>query len=155
MRPIIRFFMYFVHETPTTIGSSGKVVLGNKVAVANTMFNVSSGSIHVGDYTVFGQNVMVITGRHRFENGQRAGLELVKTTPAWGGGDIEVPESGYDISIGSGCWIASGAIISGGVVIGDHVIVAAGAVVTRDLPDHAIAAGVPARVTGDTRELSK
>ena len=154
MRPIVRFFLYFYYETPYTMGSSGKVKLGKKVAVANTLFNVSSGSIFVGDYTVFGQNVMVITGRHQFVNGKRAGLDLIKNTESWGGGEIEVPSGGFDIHIGSGCWIASGAILSGGIEIGDNVIVAAGAVVTKDLPNFAIAAGIPAKIIGDTRDLN-
>lgn len=153
MRPIVRFFLYYFYETSCTVGSSGKLVVGKKVAVANTLFNLSSGSIIIGDYTIFGQNVMVLTGRHNFINGQRAGLDDVINGPQWGGGELEVPSSGYDIQIGRGTWIASGAIITGGVKIGDNAIIAAGAVVTRDIPDHAIAAGVPARVIGDTREM--
>lgn len=136
------------------MGCSGKVSLGKKVAVANTLFNVSSGSIIIGDYTIFGQNVMVLTGRHNFSQGQRAGSDLVRNTDAWGGGELEVPSSGYDIHIGTGSWIASGAIITGGVKIGDHVIVAAGAVVTKDVPDHAIVGGVPATIIGDTRNFN-
>ena len=136
------------------MGCSGKVSLGKKVAVANTLFNVSSGSIVIGDYTIFGQNVMVLTGRHNFSHGQRAGIDLVRNTDAWGGGDLEVPSSGYDIHIGTGSWIASGAIITGGVKIGDHVIVTAGAVVTKDVPDYAIVGGVPATIIGDTRNFN-
>lgn len=153
MRPIVRFFLYYFYETSCTVGNSGCLVIGKKVAVANTLFNVSSGSITIGDYTIFGQNVMVLTGRHNFINGQRAGLEDVINGPQWGGGEVEVPSSGYDIQIGRGTWIASGAIITGGVKIGDNSIIAAGSVVTRDIPDYAIAAGAPARIIGDTREM--
>jgi acetyltransferase-like isoleucine patch superfamily enzyme len=42
--------------------------------------------------------------------------------------------------------IGSGAVIMSNVVIGEHAIVGAGSVVTRDVPDHAIVAGNPARV---------
>ena len=154
MRSVIRFLMFFYYDTSFTMGCSGKVSLGKKVAVANTLFNVSSGSIVIGDYTIFGQNVMVLTGRHNFSQGQRAGIDLVRNTDAWGGGDLEVPSSGYDIHIGKGSWIASGAIITGGVKIGDHVIVTAGAVVTKDVPDHAIVGGVPAIIIGDTRNFN-
>jgi len=70
------------------------------------------------------------------------------------GAGQEVPRAGFDIHIGSGCWIASGAIILGGVRIGNNVIVAANAVVSKDIPDFAVAAGVPARVIGDTRDRS-
>lgn len=152
MRPIMRFLLYFFYETSYIVGTSGKLYLGKKVAVSNTLFNLSSGSIIIGDYTIFGQNVMVLTGRHNYVNGQRAGLELVIKGSSWGGGEVEVPSSGYDIHIGQGCWIASGAIISGGVIIGNNVIVAAGAVVTKNIPDYAIVAGVPATIIGDTRE---
>jgi UDP-2-acetamido-3-amino-2,3-dideoxy-glucuronate N-acetyltransferase len=47
--------------------------------------------------------------------------------------------------------IGSGATIVAGVTVGIGSLVAAGAVVTRDVPDYAIVAGVPARVIGDTR----
>lgn len=48
--------------------------------------------------------------------------------------------------------IGSNATIMGGVTIGEGAMVGAGAVVTRDVPPHAIVAGVPAKVRGDVRE---
>ncbi len=50
------------------------------------------------------------------------------------------------ITINDGCWICSGAIICGGVTIGKNSVVAAGAVVTKDVPENSIVAGVPAKV---------
>ena len=54
-----------------------------------------------------------------------------------------------------GAAIGSNATIVAGVTIGARALIAAGAVVTRDVPDHAIVAGVPARVVGDVRKPAK
>ncbi len=48
--------------------------------------------------------------------------------------------------IGSYCFIGCGAIVLPNITIGDHVIVAAGSVVTKDVPSHSIVAGNPAKV---------
>ena len=50
------------------------------------------------------------------------------------------------IVIGDHVWIGTNAIVLKGVTIGDGAVIAAGAVVTRDVPAHSLAAGVPARV---------
>lgn len=50
-----------------------------------------------------------------------------------------------------GAAIGSNATVVAGVVIGENAMIGAGAVVTRDVPDYAIVAGVPARVIGDVR----
>ncbi len=152
LRPLIHGIKYYLYYTPYIEGDAGKLVLGHRVGLANTLFNLSSGSIYVGDNTIFGYNVMVLTGRHLFREGCRASLSNGHNNEFWGGGKEEVPGGGFDIHIGSGTWIASGAVISGGVTIGDNVIIAANAVVTRDIPDYAIAGGVPARVIGNTKD---
>lgn len=50
------------------------------------------------------------------------------------------------VTIGSDVWIGGNAVILPGVSIGNNVVIAAGAVVTRDIPDNCLAAGIPARV---------
>jgi len=49
--------------------------------------------------------------------------------------------------------IGSNATILGGLTVGEGALVGAGAVVTRDVPAHAVVAGVPARVVGDVRDV--
>lgn len=152
MRAFLRTcILPYLYETHFIQGSSSRLRLGRKVATSNALFNTSSGRIKIGDYTIFSSNCAVITGRHLFDaTGQRAGLKHVQTSDSWGGGEHEVPEQGYDITIGSGCWIGVGAIILGGVDIGDNSIVGAGAVVTKSFPTHSILGGVPAKSIGST-----
>ena len=50
------------------------------------------------------------------------------------------------VIIGSDVWIGSHALIKGGITIGDGAVIAAGAVVTKDVPPYAIVGGVPAKI---------
>lgn len=89
--------------------------------------------ITIGDRCDIGPSVEFITGSHRIgPPSRRAGSGTAQS-----------------IRVGNGCWIGAGARILGGVTIGDGVVVAAGAVVTRDIPPHTLAAGVPARIKRD------
>jgi acetyltransferase-like isoleucine patch superfamily enzyme len=63
----------------------------------------------------------------------------------------EQPVRSRGIIVGADVWIGTQATVTDGVRVGDHAIVAAGAVVTRDVPDWAVVGGVPARVIGDRR----
>lgn len=112
--------------TPNIFGNPSRLHLHESVAVVNTLFNTASGDIFIDEDSFFGHNCMVLTGRHIRE------------------GDMQksFPLSGYDIHIGKRCWIASGAIILGGVIIGDDSTIAAGAIVTKDVPPGSIIKGV-------------
>jgi|688.fasta_scaffold230088_2 maltose O-acetyltransferase len=153
MRKLLSFFLFYYYDTHYIIGTGGNFKVGKMCALANTYFNLSSGNITIGDDTIFSNNVMVITGRHLFKDGRRASLQPNLERRYRGGGPEEVPETGYDITIGNGCWIAAGAIISGGVTIGDNVIIGANSVVTKDIPTNSFAAGIPAKILGDTRNM--
>ena len=80
--------------------------------------------------TLFGPGCQLITVEHPLDPDDRAA--------GW--------ERAKPITIGENCWFGAGAMVMPGVHIGDRCVVAAGAVVTRDLPDDSLAAGVPAVV---------
>lgn len=119
-------------------GDIKRVKIGNNCSTMNTLFNVISGSVTIGDNTLFTHNCMVLTGIHQFYKGQLASLHIPPHP--------EVPVQGRDVIIGSGCFIGSGAIILGNVRIGDNVIIAAGSVVTKNIPSNCFAGGIPAKV---------
>ena len=71
----------------------------------------------------------------------------------------ELRAKGYQynmpVHIGKNCWIGAGAIIVPGVTIGDNVVIGAGSVVTKDIPDHVVAAGNPCRVLREVSERDR
>lgn len=94
--------------------------------------------ITLGDGVWIGANVTFATPNHPFLAEERLNADYPD-----GRHDLEYSEP---ITVGDGCWICSGATICGGVTVGRRSIVAAGAVVTKDVPPDSIVAGVPARV---------
>lgn len=99
--------------------------------------------ITLGDGVMIGPNVLLVTPLHPLLANER----IVNDYPT-GRYNLEYSKP---ITIGNGCWIASGATICGGVTIGENSVVAAGSVVTKDMPKNSLIAGVPARVI---RELT-
>ena len=86
------------------------------------------GGIEIGDDTMLGPNVSLLTAGHPTAVAdRRAGITIAP------------------IHIGADVWIAAGATVLGGVTVGDGAVVAAGAVVTHDVPPATLVAGVPAR----------
>ncbi len=97
------------------------------------------GTCHIGRYVMMGTDVTIITRNHRFDRT-----------------DIPMMEQGFEeerpVYIGNDVWIGDRALILPGVHIGDGSIIAAGAVVTKDVPPYSIVAGVPARKIRDRFE---
>lgn len=118
---------------PRWWGDPSRVRLGKDVTVANALFNVVSGEVHIGDNTFFGHNVCVLTGTH--DIGQRGAARRDHAT------------EGNDIHIGAGVWVASNVTILGPCRIGDDAVIAAGAVVLPgEYGGGAVYAGVPAKL---------
>lgn len=86
----------------------------------------------IGAGALLSPGVVLVAGNHGVE-----GLGPVR----------EQPFTELDVEVGAGAWIGAHATVVG-VRIGTGAVVGAGAVVTSDVPDHAIAVGVPARVVG-------
>ncbi|HEY0961241.1 MAG TPA: sugar O-acetyltransferase [Pseudomonadales bacterium] len=85
--------------------------------------------VHVGDFTLFGPGVQILTPLHPLD------AELRRTQ-----------EYGRPIHIGADVWVGAGALILPGVHIGDRAVIGAGSVVTKDIPDGVLAVGNPCRV---------
>jgi hypothetical protein len=121
--------------TPRLWGPGERLHVASTAVLNDTLLNTVSGNITVEEYAFFGHGVALLTGTHDVS---RTGRER----------QLAIPSEGHDIVIGAGAWIASRAIVLGPCRIGANAVVAAGAVVSSDVPAGAIAAGVPARLVG-------
>ena len=109
-----------------------ELIIGDNVGIAANAFIAMRGKVTIGDNTIFGPGVSIHAENHNFSYLNT----LIRKQGATRKG----------VTIGNDCWIGSKAVILDGVNIGNHVIVAAGAVVTKNVPDYAIVGGVPARI---------
>ena len=85
--------------------------------------------VRIGDYTLFGPGVQILTPMHPLDHELRRKQEF-----------------GKPVEIGSDVWVGGGALILAGVRIGSRAVIGAGSVVTRDVPAGAFGAGNPCRV---------
>ena len=112
------------------------VHFGRNVYANFNLTLVDDTHIYVGDYTMFGPNVVIATGGHPL-------------LP-------ELREKGYQynasVRIGKNCWIGAGVIIVPGITVGDNVVIGAGSVVTKDIPSNVLAVGNPCRVLREINE---
>ncbi len=121
----------------------GKIQIGNKTRIG--ISSVLIGPVTIGDDVRLAQNVVVTGLNHNYE-------------------DVSIPISEQGVTteqiyIGDETWIGANAVILPGVFIGKHCIIAAGSVVTKNIPSNSVAAGNPARIikqyNSDTEKWEK
>jgi acetyltransferase-like isoleucine patch superfamily enzyme len=94
----------------------------------------STAHIRLGEKCLLAPHVTITASNYGIEQG----------TPV-----MDQPKREANITIGRDVWLGANTVVLAGVTIGDGAIVAAGAVVTKDVPANAIVGGVPARVIGE------
>ena len=116
----------------------GDVIIGDhtRIGIHNTII----GPVSIGNHVNLAQGITVTALNHNFtDTSKRIDEQGISTK---------------QVTIGDDVWIGANAVILPGVTIGRHVVVAAGAVVTKDVPDNCIVGGVPAKVIKELRDES-
>ncbi|MDB5706068.1 MAG: galactoside O-acetyltransferase [Sphingomonas bacterium] len=106
-----------------------EIRVGRNVFINQNCTFYDLGGLDIADDVMIGPNVSIITSGHPLDPAQRRAVTI-----------------GKPISIERNVWIAAGATIIGGVTIGENSVVAAGSVVTKDVPPNVLVGGNPARV---------
>jgi acetyltransferase-like isoleucine patch superfamily enzyme len=111
----------------TTCGQNLRI--GRNVFINQNCTIYDLAPVSIGDDVLIGPNVSLITDGHPVAPSQRTAYVVARP-----------------ITVERGVWIATGAIVIGGVTIGENSVVAAGSVVTKDVPANTLVGGNPARV---------
>ena len=122
---------YSVIESFACINNAvGDVIIGDYTRIG--LHNTIIGPVTIGNHVNLAQGITVTALNHNFTDpNKRIDEQGVGTTP---------------VVIEDDIWIGANAVILPGVTIGHHSVVAAGAVVTKNVPPHSLVAGVPAKV---------
>jgi acetyltransferase-like isoleucine patch superfamily enzyme len=134
------------------------ILIGNGVFVGrNTILSCKNGDIIIEDHANLGFNCEIFSAS-RVRVGKRmlmaAYTYLVGGDHLYDRVDIPVLEQGRTargIDVGDHVWLGTHVVVTDGSSIGRDAIIGAGAVVVGDIPEYAIAAGIPAKVTRDRR----
>jgi lipopolysaccharide O-acetyltransferase len=118
--------------------SEGRIALriGDGTSIVGGCVFSAAHEIRIGRKVLIARNVYVADHQHAFGDADAAILDQGITRVA-------------AIEIGDGAWLGENVFVGPGVRIGRGAVIGANAVVTSDVPDHAVAVGVPARVVKD------
>ncbi len=117
------------------VGEQGGVALsiGDGTSIAGSCVLSAATSVRIGSNVLFASNVYVSDHNHAFSDPTRPIIQQGITEPR-------------PVEIGDGAWLGENVVICPGVRIGAGAVVGANAVVRDDVPDHAVAVGIPARI---------
>jgi acetyltransferase-like isoleucine patch superfamily enzyme len=141
-------------------GSESHIDFGNSVLVGrNTILSCASSKIALGDDVSIGPHCHLRAGLCPIQIGSHVTVgshsAIVSGNPGYTRLDIPMKiqiGSTEGITIGDDVWIGVGVRITDGVSVGSGCVIGAGAVVLENIPDYAIAAGVPAKVIGNRKK---
>jgi len=123
------------------------IQVGDDVFINGNCTFQDSNQIILGDRVIIAPDVKLYCGSHALDATHRFGVRL--------DGSRYLITTTAPIMIGNDVWIGGNVTVIGGVHIGNNVVVGAGAVVTKDVPDNMVVAGVPARIIETLPPLSR
>lgn len=129
----VRIGAYSRLITSTSLGQLGSFIhLGNHVGIGEFAYLGGAGGLTIGDDCIIGQYFSCHPENHNYKNTQ----QLIRLQGV----------NRQGIHIGNNCWIGAKVTVLDGVTIGEGCVIAAGSVVTKNIPSFSVAGGVPVRI---------
>ena len=131
--PYRKFWLgdYSVVESFACINNAvGDVIIGDHTRIG--LHNTIIGPVIIGSHVNLAQGITITALNHNFDDSEK-----------------HIDQQGIstkEVVLEDDIWVGANAVILPGVTIGKHAVVAAGAIVTKDVPPHSLVAGVPAKV---------
>ena len=133
--PYRKFWLgdYSVVESFACINNAvGDVIIGDHTRTRIGLHNTIIGPVTIGSHVNLAQGITITALNHNFDDSEkRIDQQGISTK---------------EVVLEDDIWVGANAVILPGVTIGKHAVVAAGAIVTKDVPPHSLVAGVPAKV---------
>lgn len=129
---------------PFRVDLGCNIFVGDNVLINQNCTFLDLDRIEIGDRVLIAPDVKIYTATHPIQAKER----FYDT----GSGELQIYNLSKPVKIRDDVWIGGGSIILPGVTIGNQSIIGAGSVVTKDVPDHVIVAGNPAKII---RKLSE
>lgn len=114
-------------------GLKANIAVGDNCYICSNLTLLAGANINIGNDVIIASNVLVASENH--------GIDPESNTPY-----MNQPLACKEVFIEDGCWIGEKASILSGVHIGKKCIVATNAVVTKNIPDYSMVAGIPAKI---------
>ncbi|MDE6953377.1 MAG: CatB-related O-acetyltransferase [Erysipelotrichales bacterium] len=131
-----------------------KINYEKDVQIAKSVNILNSKNIYIGEGTYINGNTFLFAGKNsKIIIGKNClisyNVHLRTSTHNYLNKDVLIKEQGHsehDIVIGDDVWIGFGAQIMSGVTIGNGAVIGAGSIVTKNVEEYAVVAGVPAKI---------
>lgn len=129
-----RFIRFAADRHILVVGAHGsECEIHPTSAIGNVTINATGGRVVIEEYVLISRGSHLLAATHDYYLSGRDRLR-------------GIPNSGYDITIRKGAFLATNVVVVGPCEIGENAVVASGAVVTKDVPPNTLVAGVPARI---------
>lgn len=129
--------------------TSARLRIGRGTVIGNDLTVTCGELVEIGQGVLMSARVALLDQLHDYDEWLAPQLTGASDQPPRFSWAMTAPKP---VRVGSGTWLGIGVVVLPGVTIGEGCVVGANSVVTRDLPDYSVAAGVPARVLRSLRD---